>query len=84
MPVAYDMIHLNGQQSQEVKVKMFKTAWVLPRRCPIGLVHSQTIHALFKKDCVFYIDLWLFGKLMFGIAFSHSPVPQEWLVLADD
>jgi hypothetical protein len=32
---------------------MFKTAWVLPRRCPIGLVYSQTIHALFKKDCGF-------------------------------
>jgi hypothetical protein len=25
-----------------------------------------------------------FGKLMFGIAFSNSPVPQEWLVFADD
>jgi hypothetical protein len=37
-----------------------------------------------RKIVVFDIDLWLFGKLMFGIAFSHSPVPQEWLVLVDD
>ena len=56
----------SGAHCQEVKVKMFKTARVLPRRCPIGLVYSQTKHLLFKKDCGFWywfmfvwkIDVW--------------------------
>jgi hypothetical protein len=42
-------------------------------RFQIGLVYSRTIHALFRKIVIFDIVLWLFGYLMFGIAFAPRP-----------